>query len=142
MDRLKASDIFKTLSLVLTAEDKKKLAEVSKAYFETVDENFTLREENSRLRQDLLKKEMQIRKLNDQLEEKQKLILETEGNKAEYFFKTDKNVKIGPVCPLCYTKNGTVSILQVTGEEAFCPVCKHEFAGVEALIKRKYGEAW
>lgn len=94
MDRLKASDIFKTLSLVLTAEDKKKLAEVSKAYFETEDENFTLREENSRLRQDLLKKEMQIRKPNDQLEEKQKLILETEGNKAEYFFKTDKNVKI------------------------------------------------
>ena len=142
MEISKISNIFGALSVVLSSDDKIKLAEVSEAYFATVDENFVLREENSKLRQDLLKKEIQIRKLNDQLEEKQKLILETEGNKAEYFLETDEHMKIGPICPLCYKNDGTVSILQNTGEEAFCPVCKHNFAGVEASIERKYGVTW
>lgn len=139
MNDSKALRIFETISLVLGAEDKKKLAEISQAYFATVDENFTLREENSKLNQLLIDKDIQIKELNDKLEEKQKLILDTgNGKKAEYYLQINDEQRIGPVCPCCYKKDGSTVILATSSKgHAICPNCKAKFVGVDAIIEGK-----
>lgn len=139
----KIKDIFQALEVVLSAEDKEKLAQISQAYFETVDENFTLREENYKLNRQLIDKEIQIKELNDQLEERQKLQMKVNDGIPEYFLEREGGEEIGPVCPKCYKQDGATIILQTSSNNcAFCPNCKSSFTGVHAIIEGHYGEMW
>ena len=135
----KVQDLFHALEVVLSAEDKEKLAQISQAYFATVDENFTLREKNYELHQLLIGKDIQISELNDKLEERQKLILDTgNGKKVEYYLQINDEQKIGPVCPCCYKKDGSTVILASTSKDhAICSNCKAKFVGVDAIIEGK-----
>jgi hypothetical protein len=138
MDKGTAKNIFNSLGLLLCAEDKIKLGKVADAYFATVDENFSLREENHKLAIELEDKECQIKDLNEKLEEKQKLKLIVNAGIPEYFLMLENGEKVGPVCPICYKKEGATVILATAPDNhAICPNCKAKFAGVHAIIEGK-----
>ena len=137
----KIKQIVELLQASLTAEDKKKLSEIANAYYATVDENFSLREENAKLKQKILDKEIQIKELNDRLEEKQKLKFESKDGEAGYYLQLE-NKKVGPICPLCYKSKNAISILEKTSKGAFCPICKNTYAGVKAIVEGEYSRVW
>lgn len=137
----KIKDLITSLAFVLSAEDKKKLAEISNAYSASIAENFALREENSKLKNELISKQIQIKELNDKLEEKQKLEFLNDKEKCGYFLQLEQG-KVGPVCPTCYKKENIISILERASNGAYCPVCKNTFANVKAVADGKYNYIW
>ena len=121
----KIEALFHALEVSLTAKDKEKLAQISQAYFNVVNQNFELIEENHHLRTQLRDKEVQIKELNMALKERQKLEMEINKGIPEFFIKGKDGVKIGPVCQSCYNKDGSVVVLQTSSNNcAFCPRCK------------------
>lgn len=140
MELSKISAIFNSLDLVLSSEDKKKLAEISQAYFTAVDENFQLREELHKLKNQLVDKDAQIRGLNEQLAERRKLVYK--NGIQGYIVELDGDEKTGAVCPCCYKEKGSIVLLEKSKDGGYCPICKSRYPGVKTSFEGRKQTVW
>lgn len=123
-------DIFSFVNQVnnaLNAEQKVKLAQIADAYFESVDNNYLLRERIDKLEREIRSKEDEIIKLNNLIEHMQKLKHSEKG----YFYTEEDGSEIGPICPKCYSRDNVIQPLVSSSRGAFCSVCETHYQGIE-----------
>lgn len=102
---------------------KKVKHELKAAIAEIELENLELREENERLQSEL---------------RRDSSVLAMVGV-AYYLIESDGS-KIGPICPVCYERDGIPSILRSTDDGAECASCGREYPGVQASVRSRYCE--
>ena len=89
-----------------------------------LDENQDLRRKNERLVEQLVRKKA------------------WERIGATYYLMERDGTKTGPVCPVCYERDGIPRILRSTEEGAECASCGEQYPGVEASVKSRGCEVW
>lgn len=84
-----------------------------------IDENQDLKRQNARLAEQLARRKA------------------LERIKGAYYIIESDGSKTGPVCPVCYERDGIPSILRSTDEGAECASCGREYPGVQASVRSR-----
>ena len=84
-----------------------------------LDENQDLKRKNERLAEQLVRKKA----------------LERIG--PAYYLMERDGTRTGPVCPVCYARDGIHRILRSTDDGADCASCGEQYPGVEASVQSR-----
>lgn len=107
------------ISGIDSLDARAKLTELLDDYERVVEQRDKLKKKNKRLKKLLARRE--------------KLVMEG----AAFHLPTADGSKIGPICPVCYERDGIPSILRSTDGGAECASCGREYPDVRASVKSR-----
>ena len=90
----------------------------------------------------LLDENQDLKRMNARLAEQLSRRKELERVQASFYLIERDGTRTGPVCPVCYERDGIPRILRSTEEGAECASCGEQYPGVEASVKSRGCEVW
>lgn len=90
----------------------------------------------------LLDENQDLKRRNARLAEQLSRRKELERVQASFYLIERDGTRTGPVCPVCYERDGIPRILRSTEEGAECASCGEQYPGVEASVKSRGCEVW
>ena len=90
----------------------------------------------------LLDENQDLKRRNERLAEQLARRKELERVRASFYLIERDGTRTGPVCPVCYERDGIPRILRSTEEGAECASCGEQYPGVEASVASRGCEVW
>lgn len=90
----------------------------------------------------LLDENQDLKRRNARLAEQLSRRKELERVQASFYLIERDGTRTGPVCSVCYERDGIPRILRSTEEGAECASCGEQYPGVEASVKSRGCEVW